>query len=105
MKCLDDHHKYELDAFEGEGKHHLTFIRKMIDLTPGVKPGTLVTIHDGTTNEEVLRMLIHRLTAMGNLFPCRQNSLAVTKLEEALMWLEHRTAERKARGVEGKALA
>jgi hypothetical protein len=34
-------------------------------------------------------------------FRCRENSLAITKLEEALMWLEKRTADREARKVEG----
>jgi hypothetical protein len=32
---------------------------------------------------------------------CRENSLAITKLEEALMWLEARTKNRIERGVEG----
>lgn len=34
-------------------------------------------------------------------FACRENALAITKLEEALHWLSHRTAAREARGVEG----
>lgn len=34
-------------------------------------------------------------------YRCRENSLAITKIEEALHWLEHRTREREARNVEG----
>jgi hypothetical protein len=34
-------------------------------------------------------------------FPCRENSIAITKLEEASMWLKKRKAEREVRGVEG----
>ena len=34
-------------------------------------------------------------------FACRENALAITKLEEALHWLNHRTASRESRGVEG----
>jgi hypothetical protein len=34
-------------------------------------------------------------------FSCRENAIALTKLEEALMWLEKRTADREAREVEG----
>lgn len=34
-------------------------------------------------------------------FRCRENSLAITHLEEALHWLNHRTSAREARGVEG----
>jgi hypothetical protein len=34
-------------------------------------------------------------------FKCRENALALTKLEEALHWLNHRTRDRQSRGVEG----
>jgi len=35
-------------------------------------------------------------------FCCRENAIAITKLEEALLWLNKRTADREARGVEGE---
>jgi hypothetical protein len=53
----------------------------------------------------LLEVLIDRMQVLGAKFPCRENSVATTKLEEALMWLEKRTANRKKRGVEGKHLA
>lgn len=34
-------------------------------------------------------------------FACRENAIAKTKLEEAMMWLNKRTADRIARNVEG----
>lgn len=34
-------------------------------------------------------------------FPCRENSLVITKLEEALMWSRARKEDRISRGVEG----
>ena len=34
-------------------------------------------------------------------FKCRENALAITKLEEALHWLDSRTRDRETRGVEG----
>jgi hypothetical protein len=34
-------------------------------------------------------------------FRCRENSLAITKLEEALHWLNARTQRREQAGVEG----
>jgi hypothetical protein len=34
-------------------------------------------------------------------FPCRENAVAITKLDEALMWLEKRTNDNVARKVEG----
>lgn len=41
------------------------------------------------------------LRYLNNKFPCRENSITITKLEEAVMWQEERTRDREARGVEG----
>ena len=60
---------------------------------------------DWLTNEEVLAMLIDRMNYLQKLCPCRENAIVITKLEESLMWLNKRTAERKARNVEGKHIA
>lgn len=35
-------------------------------------------------------------------FPCRENAIMITKIEEALMWNDKRTADRIKRDVEGK---
>ena len=35
-------------------------------------------------------------------FACRENAVAITKLDEALMWLNKRTQDREKRGVEGE---
>ena len=60
------------------------------------------TYENGTTLEEMLRVSIERLQDLNMRFSCRENSIAITKLQEALMWLNARTKDRKARGVEGK---
>lgn len=65
----------------------------------------LKTINDGTTNEEVLEMLIDRMNSLNKKFPCRENSIAITKMDEALLWLNKRTADRTKRNVEGKQLS
>lgn len=57
---------------------------------------------NGLTNEALLHVLIHRMNVLNAKFPCRENALVIIKMEEALMWLNRRTAERQARGVEGK---
>ena len=80
----------------------LQFIHKE-PISPGSKE--LATLRDGTTNEEVLRVLIDRMTYLQEKFPCRENAIVITKLEESLMWLNKRTEDRKARNVEGKQLA
>ena len=38
-------------------------------------------------------------------FPCRENSMAITKLDESLMWLEKRKKDRELRNVEGLSKA
>lgn len=104
MKVLSPGHKYELANFEKDApelNQTLQFICKE-PVTPG--SAELKTVADGTTNEEVLRMLIDRMQSLQVKFPCRENALVITKLEESLMWLEKRTADRKARAVEGKNL-
>lgn len=41
------------------------------------------------------------LEGLNKNFPCRENACAITKLDEALMWLEKRKKDREMRGVEG----
>jgi hypothetical protein len=96
-------HRYDLESFDGGAPQTIRFIEKAPKV--GGEPGELVTLNDGTTNEEVLKMLIDRLRHLNAKVPSRQSALALTYIEQALMWLENRTAERKARGVEGKTLA
>ena len=57
---------------------------------------------NGLTNEALLAILIDRLQCFQKgKFPCRENALVLTKLEEAMHWLNHRTNDRTQRGVEG----
>ena len=41
-------------------------------------------------------------TASNGKYACRENAMAITKLDEALMWLDKRTKDREDRGVEGE---
>jgi len=59
----------------------------------------------GTTLEELIAVGIERLQFLNGRFSSRENALAITKMQEALMWLNERTRDRKARGVEGKHTA
>lgn len=57
---------------------------------------------NGCCNEDLIAMVIDRLNSFQESpYACRENALAVTKLEEALHWLRHRTVNREKRGVEG----
>lgn len=40
--------------------------------------------------------------SLNEAFPCRENALTITKIEEAIHWQTARTANRIKRGVEGK---
>ena len=103
MKNLVAGHTYELANFENkesEGQK-LQFIHKE-PISEG--SSELKTISDGTTNEEVLEALINRMNFLNGKFPCRENSIVITHLETALLWLEKRTNDRLKRNVEGKNL-
>ena len=57
---------------------------------------------NGCHQEDLLAIVIHRLQCFqSSEFACRENALALTKIEEAMHWLNHRTTDRKARGIEG----
>ena len=102
MKVLTEGHKYQLSGFENaENTQEIQFIEK----TPIEGTTELKTVNDGTTNEELLEVLIDRMNYLQVKFPCRENAIVITKLQESLMWLEKRTADRKKRNVEGKQLA
>ena len=57
---------------------------------------------NGISNEALLAIVIDRLECFQRgQYSCRENALALTKLQEAMHWMLHRTRERIARGVEG----
>lgn len=61
---------------------------------------------NGITHEALIAILIDRLQAFQDgPYKCRENALALTKLEEAAHWLHHRTLARMQRGVEGTSAA
>lgn len=57
---------------------------------------------NGLTHEALIAIVVDRMQAFqSGPFACRENALALTKLEEAQMWLLQRTRNRMVRGVEG----
>ncbi len=57
---------------------------------------------NGCQIEDLLVIIIDRLEKFQmDLFACRENALALTKIQEALHWLDARTADRVERDVEG----
>ena len=57
---------------------------------------------NGISNEALLAIVEDRLKSFqAGPYACRENAIALTKIQEAMMWLQRRTLERVARGVEG----
>ena len=57
---------------------------------------------NGISNEALLAIVEDRLEGFqGGRFACRETAVALTKIQEAMMWLQKRTRDRVARGVEG----
>lgn len=57
---------------------------------------------NGLTQEVLLAIVADRLRSFqSDPFACRENALALTKIEEAQHWLQQRTLARMRRGVEG----
>jgi hypothetical protein len=98
MKVIVEGHLYELADMEenpGDPPQTLQFIHKTeID-------GQFVTVTNGTTNEEVIAVLIDRIRYLDRKAHHLENTNALDYLEGALEALKRRTEERKMRGVEG----
>ena len=57
---------------------------------------------NGVTQEVLLAIVADRLKSFqAGPFACRENELALTKIQEAQHWLQQRTLERMRRGVKG----
>lgn len=99
MKVLTEGHKYVAANFENPEEGQLI---QFIERVPREENSSeLTTVNDGTTNEELLEVLVDRITYLNNKFPCRENSIVITHLQDAQNWLERRTRDRQKRNVEG----
>lgn len=56
---------------------------------------------NGCQVDELIYIATVIIRGLNHNFPCRENSIAITKLEEAQHWLDARTKDREERGVEG----
>lgn len=56
---------------------------------------------NGVQIDDVLKVCLARLKMLNKSFPCRENSLSITRIQEAIMWQQERTANRTTQGVEG----
>ena len=88
-------HRYRVVNNIGQKLCDITFLRGPVSDPEQYEPGV--------TNEDLLKIVLHRLQgAQDGEFACRENQKALEGVEQALMYLNYRTADRMARKVEGK---
>lgn len=100
-------HRYEISGFDTAGNpsnedpqgYKSSFSKQVLLFQNGPINEAGV---NGVTQEVLLAIVIDRLRSFqAGPYSCRENSLALTKLEEAQHWLHSRTRARMVRGVEG----
>ncbi len=77
----------------------------------GVPPIVAFTIQSDPIKEvgingvqalDMLKYVKYLFESLNEAFPCRENALTITKIEEAIHWQDARTKNRIIRGVEGE---
>lgn len=63
--------------------------------------GTATTERNGIFIEDLLIIAQAKLNEYNKQLPCRENQLAMDKIDEAILWLTYRKTEREHRGVYG----
>ena len=72
-------------------------------ITFTIQDGTILDAgENGLQAMDIIYILRELFDAMNKDFPCRENSLTITHLDEAYHWQLRRTVERQKRGVEGQ---
>ena len=92
-------HEYAVISAKDPLGQNTSFARIIFQTGP-VKEAGITGCH----HEDLLNIVLHRLEAFQGghgFYKCRENAQAITKIEEALHWLNHRTRKRESRGVEG----
>lgn len=85
MKIIDPGHEYELASIDGECVQKIRFVKRF----RGVEN------HAGTTNQELLRVLIDRVTRLNDERPWPGNQEIIVHLRMALILHESRALYRK----------
>lgn len=104
---------YHEEDFKFNAPHHFT-VTKQVGMPNGEPFEKVIQVINfqegaikehgvnGVCNEDLIAMVICRLEHFNQSeFRSRDNAVAITKLEEALLWLRKRTIGRENRGVEG----
>jgi len=57
---------------------------------------------NGVQAVDLLKYSKYLFESLNEAFPCRENALTITKIEEAIHWQDARTKDRERRKVEGQ---
>lgn len=57
---------------------------------------------NGCQVTDIIAVAKHIFEELNKKFPCRENAMTITHLDEALLWQMKRTMDREARNVEGR---
>lgn len=60
---------------------------------------------NGCQVEDIVAVAKHIVEQLNAKYPCRENAMMITKLDEAIMWSKQRTRNRELRAVEGTSQA
>ena len=107
--------RYQTEAGSYDAEHGLDDSQAIVDM-PTIGDGppgpafALIQFQNGPIKEhgvngvqvvDVLEICLHRMQSLNEHFRCRENSLVITKIEEAILWDRERTRARTAAKVEG----
>ena len=92
-------HLGNLDT-DGNQKYHGVSNGNQIHFTMQDGPIKEVGIN-GLQASDLLFFCKELFKSLNKAYPCRENALTITKIEEAIHWQDARTKDRQSRGVEG----
>ena len=94
------------ELFDIHGEHRNTFIdvsQEHNQVTFTIQQGPILDNGvNGCQIDDVVGFARDTINSFNERFPCRENAIVITKLDEAIHWMEHRKKNRVSRGVEGK---
>lgn len=92
--------------FESEIRpHNFIYVRHDVNsLSFTIQNGPIKEVgKNGCQVEDIIAAAKVIVEGLNAKFPCRENAMVITKLDEAILWSKKRTADRVARQVEGES--
>ena len=100
------HHKYVIECvIEPQSESEIRQVVERCEIN--FQNGGLKDVGpNGITEQALIAIVIDRMRSFNDgPYGCRENSIMITKLEEALMWGSKRADDRARRNVEGERIA